>query len=191
METYIIILDMAKELSMLSKTSKGKDARKYFIQCDKINRENKQIRLQLLIEEKAARVLKANIIIANAFGLIGNQGLLSANMATKNSTGMDCMASLGITGLISETQEQHFTPTILGKKIGISAVNFNKALENNGMQICLRDHKNRVVWQVTPKGLPFCMIIDTGKKHKESGSPVEQLKWSGSVIELFDRMIAA
>jgi len=35
METYTMSLDMAKELSMLSKTNKGKEARKYFIACEK------------------------------------------------------------------------------------------------------------------------------------------------------------
>jgi len=35
METYIITIDMAKELSMISKTEKGKIARKYFIDCEK------------------------------------------------------------------------------------------------------------------------------------------------------------
>ena len=35
MQTAIITIDMAKELSMLSKTEKGKEARKYFIECEK------------------------------------------------------------------------------------------------------------------------------------------------------------
>lgn len=32
---YIITIDMAKELSMLTRTEKGKEARKYFIDCEK------------------------------------------------------------------------------------------------------------------------------------------------------------
>ena len=35
LQDYAITIDMAKELSMLSKTEKGKQARKYFIQCEK------------------------------------------------------------------------------------------------------------------------------------------------------------
>jgi len=34
METYIISIDMAKELAMTSMTDKGKEARKYFIACE-------------------------------------------------------------------------------------------------------------------------------------------------------------
>lgn len=35
LQDYAITIDMAKELSMLSKTPKGGEARKYFIQCEK------------------------------------------------------------------------------------------------------------------------------------------------------------
>lgn len=42
LQDYAITIDMAKELSMLSKTEKGKQARKYFIQCEKVLKENGQ-----------------------------------------------------------------------------------------------------------------------------------------------------
>lgn len=98
------------------------------------------------------------------------------------------MKELEITGLISETQKQHFTPTLLGKKIGMSAVKFNQALEYAGMQVGLRDHKDRIFWKATEKGMKYCMIIDTGKRHVD-GAPVEQLKWSEDVIDAIGRPI--
>jgi len=54
METYIITVDMAKELSMLSQNQKGKEARKYFIQCGK---ELKQIQPKLPSYSKSLRQL--------------------------------------------------------------------------------------------------------------------------------------
>lgn len=36
---YILSLDMAKELSMVEKTKRGKQARKYFLKCEKIAKE--------------------------------------------------------------------------------------------------------------------------------------------------------
>lgn len=48
METYIISIDMAKELSMISKTDKGKEARKYFIAMEK---EAKRIKAPAQIPE--------------------------------------------------------------------------------------------------------------------------------------------
>ena len=37
---YALTVDMAKELSMLSKTERGKEARKYFIKCERKLKEN-------------------------------------------------------------------------------------------------------------------------------------------------------
>ena len=47
---YIVTLDMAKELCMVSNTEKGKEARKYFIEFEKqgktlINQQSQEIRL--------------------------------------------------------------------------------------------------------------------------------------------------
>lgn len=131
--------------------------------------------------ESAIGDLKATIEMADIFGLKGNQALLSANTAVRNIHGIDCMETLGITGLIAEDQEQFFTPTILGEKMGLSAVKFNQALETAGMQISNRDHKNKLTWEATEKGKEHCQIVDTGKKHK-GGSPVTQIKWSESVV---------
>ena len=40
MEDYLLSIDMAKELSMISKTEKGKEARRYFIECEKKLKES-------------------------------------------------------------------------------------------------------------------------------------------------------
>ena len=40
MDDYLLSIDMAKELSMISKTEKGKEARKYFIECEKKLKES-------------------------------------------------------------------------------------------------------------------------------------------------------
>jgi len=40
-ETFILTLDMAKEISMLSKTKRGQEARQYFIECERVKDEVK------------------------------------------------------------------------------------------------------------------------------------------------------
>jgi len=129
------------------------------------------------ITPKITNNLEATIKAAGLLGLKGNQALLSANMAIKNIHGIDCMATLGITHLIEPTNTQYFTPTILGKKLGLSAVKFNKLLEEKGYQSSTRDQKNKLIWTVTEKGKPFCQILDTNKKRSD-GTPVQQIKWS-------------
>ena len=46
---YAMCLDMAKEISMLQRTEKGKMARKYFIQCEKLTKQ-----LTMYYDEKIA-----------------------------------------------------------------------------------------------------------------------------------------
>lgn len=137
----------------------------------------------------ATKELKACVEMAQIFGLKGNQALLSANTAVKNLHGIDCMATLGITGLISEDKKQYFTPTILGKKIGLSAVKFNKAMEEAGLQTANRDHKKRLIWQVTDAGKPYCELIDTNKRSSD-GTPIQQIKWCDDVLGFFQEVAA-
>jgi len=178
---YHLTIDMAKELSMVERNEKGKQARKYFIQCERAIKTGMMPSANM---PTAAIELKACVELAQIFGLKGNQALLSANTAVKNLHGIDCMATLGITGLIAEDKKQYFTPSVLGKKIGLSAVKFNKALEAAGMQTSCRDHKKRLVWAVTDAGKEFCQLLDTQKKHKD-GTPIHQIKWCDDVLGLF------
>ncbi len=57
---YIVTLDMAKELAMISDTPKGKEARKYFIECEKKLKETRlpQTYKEALIELVNAIELK-------------------------------------------------------------------------------------------------------------------------------------
>ena len=48
-QTYIVTLDMAKELCMVSNTNKGKEARRYFISVEK--KSNKPLTIEQLLQE--------------------------------------------------------------------------------------------------------------------------------------------
>lgn len=184
---YALSIDMAKELSMVERNDNGRQARKYFIQCEKALKTGM---VPLASMPTAAIELKACVEMAQIFGLKGNQALLSANTAVKNLHGIDCMKTLGITGLISENSKQYFTPSVLGKKIGLSAVKFNKALEEAGMQVANRDHKKRLIWQVTEAGKQYCQLLDTNKKHSD-GTPIHQVMWCDDVLDVLSGRVAA
>ena len=125
--------------------------------------------------------------VAVFFGAVGNQAKLSANMAVKKIYGIDCMSLVGVTHLIPEKQIQYFTPTVIGKPLGLSAYKTNQAIESAGLQTSERDHKNRIVWMVTEKGKDHCQLLDTNKKHS-NGTPVMQIKWAESVVGLISEL---
>lgn len=81
--THVISIEMAKELSMIQRTDKGKQARKYFIQCEKQVKEvsNKQIAptdylsaLKALVQSEEQKALMTpkveyyeNVLVPNTY----------------------------------------------------------------------------------------------------------------------------
>ena len=82
-----------------------------------------------------------------------------------------------------------FADKIVGKLIPgePSARAVNRLLEEYGYATSSRDHKKRLVWDATDKGDEYAEYLDTGKYHS-NGTPVKQLKWVRSIVEiLLDR----
>jgi prophage antirepressor-like protein len=107
-----------------------------------------------------------------------NASAISANQLVRRSLGVDCMAELGMTHMLSEKQERVLTPTDLGKFLNLSAIGVNKVLVQRGLQFKGPDG----IWRPTEAGKPYARLFDTGKAHG-SGVPVQQLKWTEDVLK--------
>ena len=133
---------------------------------------------------EASKVFKALNSVMRSIGLDKNAAALSANQGTVQTVGVNILQLTGATHLISETQQQWFTPTQLSKDMNISAADFNKVLEKGGYQV-----KTDNGWTPTEKGKPFSRVFDTSKRHSK-GTPVTQLKWSTTILtEVVDREV--
>jgi len=192
---YVLKTEAAKRVAMAERTSKGEEVRTYFLKCEAIAIEaDAKIKASVTPQVKDLKYLtpefQAGLEMAAIFGLEGNQALLSANMAVNKLHGVNCLALMDKTALVSPNQVQYFTATLLGKKIDISAMKMNSLMEKVGLQRCERDYKNRIVWNVTSLGKAHSQIVDTGKRHGD-GSPVQQIKWAESVLALCEEVTPA
>ncbi|MFM6976913.1 MAG: hypothetical protein ACKOW2_08730, partial [Sphingobacteriaceae bacterium] len=127
---------------------------------------------------KIRKETQAAIELAEMFGVTGNQAKLSGMMTMKKYHGIDVMAIAEVTHLKSESQEKILTPTEIGKQLGLSSRKVNLRLQELGLQKKLGES-----WSVTDEGRKYSVLLDTTKKHS-GGTPIQQIKWKESVIEL-------
>ena len=130
---------------------------------------------------KLTQDLGEAIKMASHFGLDENQSRLKGNTIVRKIHGVDCMALCEITHLEYAPNVQYFTPTELGSTMNMSAKQINRLLQEKGFQKETRDHRNKLKWIVTEEGKKHSRLFDTGKI-KGDGTPIQQVKWSESVI---------
>ncbi len=118
-------------------------------------------------------------------GIKGNQAVLSANRATKMTTGFDAMGALGITHIDASINQPDLNPTEIARRLGLpNAQAVNKLLVQYGYQTPHRDGKGRVYYELTPKGENSGGVFkDTGKR-SDHGVPVKQLLWASGIVDL-------
>ena len=115
LDDYYITVDMAKELCMMSKSAKGKEVRKYFIQVEK-NWNSPDMIMQRALEIANARVKKLQMQNKNL--------TLQLEESNKKASYLDII--LGTPDALAITQ--------IAADYGMSAVAFNKLLQDVGIQ---------------------------------------------------------
>ena len=132
------------------------------------------------LPSRAVPEFKALFELAQLIGCDTNAASISANQGTLAVTGLNLLALMGLNSLPSPEQAVFYTPTELGKQCDPvkSAVKVNQVLEAAGLQ-----HKSAGHWEPTDAGKAHSRVFDTGKRHN-SGTPVQQVKWSQKVLAL-------
>lgn len=137
--------------------------------------QNKPKAIEYTLEDK----LKGTALILQYAEIKGNQLALALDKQYKKEIGYSAIKATN-TVLVAPIQEHLATPTQLGKQLGLSPVQTNKLLEEYGYQ-----EKNEYgEWTPTQLGLEVGgTLLDVGKAHT-NGTPVRQLKWPYSVVDI-------
>jgi len=110
LEDYFVSIDMAKEISMIQRSDKGKQARQYFIECER------------RVKQPTAPVMQIPQTFAEALQLAANQALQIEQDAPKVAH-------------YDKVVDRHtlLTATQVGQKIHMSAVKLNRTLDELGV----------------------------------------------------------
>lgn len=144
-------------------------------------REFQVTRLEMV--QNVTNMTESSLRLAGLLGFEGNQGRLYADKLVKRQLGIGPMELLGVTGLVNQEQELHYTATELGKKHGMSANSMNKLLAQVGLQRRFEYAKGKHRWELMPEGRKHGVILDTAKRHSD-GTPVQQIRWRESVLQV-------
>jgi prophage antirepressor-like protein len=158
----------------------------YQAEVSSVSEMNADAKIGALIQ--ANRLFKSNLSVAKVI-FKGNQALLSANRATCKTTQVDVLENIGATHLLAESKDVLLTVSDIGKQIGLSGQKVNRLLEESGFVISFRDYKNKKQYELTERGEKVAEVLDTGKKHG-NGTPVKQIKWRTSIVDVLRPKVA-
>ena len=130
-------------------------------------------------------IMSAAKMIFSAAGIKHNQLALALDKIVIHYTGE---SMLGISGIALEapSNKQLLNPTQIGKILGgKSPRKINQLLEQLGFQ-----EKVAGLWQPTDDGEVYAVMLDTGKRNSK-GTPVRQLKWDSSILNVLQEELDA
>lgn len=155
LQDYVLKLDMAKELSMLSKSEKGKQARRYFIEVEK--RYNSQVKLPSTFKEALLKLIE----VEEAREILElENSKLTETVAIQKQVLLEQEPKITYVDRILADNKTTMTVTQIAKDYDLTAKDLNLILHEEGIQF-----KQSGMWLLYAKyaGLGYTKSI-TGER---------------------------
>lgn len=124
---YFLTLSMAKELCMVERTPKGKEARLYFIECERVAKEKVQQSAANILSDKVSCIFMLADRLAKQFHVPKERMAVHALASVEKTIGIDTAPLLAVIPSVPVKEAALFNPTELGKRctppLGPKAVN--------------------------------------------------------------------
>ncbi|MCK5876865.1 MAG: hypothetical protein KAG43_04460 [Candidatus Marithrix sp.] len=114
--------------------------------------------------------------------IVGNAKRIALNDFIKERFGYDTLATFEMEFQPAEIQQALLIPSTIAKRTGLKGARLiNVKLIELGLQTKHYDHRNKIYYQLTEKGLKYGQYQDftTGKISRR------KIKWYENVVELF------
>lgn len=189
---YALTLKAAKKVAMSEQTAKGNEVREYFIKKEEEANAKSPIH-PLLQEELNLRSFRAGLEIAKLAGKEGDDAVSAANFATIYYQGEDILRIMQIADIVTKKDAVYYNVRDLCGKIGITAQEFNRLLEAEGLLVKIRSNPLRDAGYYLPteRGKIYSNVYDAGYRDTTTGEPRISIKWCMDVLSLVNKAYIA
>lgn len=191
-DKIVMTVSCFKEMGMMLPNGKGKEIRRYFLECEQ---ELKRLKAEPVQKPAIAETPTPRDIVDFVSAILGIAGLdknliaaSAANHVAKYYPVLRPAAEDLKKELVIETPEKLLTPTELGaileQRTGVkhSAQRVNKLLTENGLQQPNLNGKDPA-WLPTPKGSNFSKLLLAAQKGIKDATR-QHLQWYESVLDV-------
>lgn len=176
---YHISLDMAKELSMVERNEKGKQARQYFIRCEKLLKTTVSL-VKTVEENKVGAYFAIARHMVAMVNVSPERATAAALAAIREDTGLATEAYRATLPAVEPKNLADLNATAVGKEVGLRASEVNLKLAELGL---IEKDLSGKGWKLTAKGTEY----GETRPYMNHGHAGYDIKWRKSVVELLRR----